>query len=59
MNAVTMVKRCRLRQKALEDDPVEDGQAARGPISPGPFMDDHGEMPPFVSPNPEETPGGP
>ena len=58
MNAIAMVARCRLRQAALEDEPVDPDQASRGPISPGPFVDDHGEMPMFL-PSVSEISEGP
>lgn len=47
MNALPMILRCRLGQKAMGDYHDEPGG---GPITPGPFVDDHGDMPFLLAP---------
>ena len=53
---VEMILRCRAGQKAMGDDPDCPGGA---PITPGPFCDDHGEMPMFLPVQPDQVPEGP
>lgn len=45
MNAIQMVVRCRKQQRLLGDD------EPMGPLSLGPFVDDHGEMINYVTPS--------
>ena len=54
-SSAEMVQRCRAGQKAMGDNADEPGG---GPITPGPFVDDHGEMPTFL-PYPDLPPEGP
>lgn len=56
MNALPMILRCREGQKAMGDYPDEPGG---GPITPGPFVDDHGELPFLLQPVPEAVADGP
>lgn len=51
MNAIQMLQRCRKRQQALGDE------EPLGPISIGPFVDDHGEMVTYITPEQLPTPG--
>ena len=56
MNAIPMMLKCRAGQKIMGDYSDEPGG---GPITPGPFTDDHGDMPFRLAPTSESVMEGP